>query len=32
MPIATPLMRYGKNRMPLNRFLNRTLNDSTVAK
>ena len=32
MPIATPLIRYGKNRMPLNRFRNRTLKHRMVAK
>ena len=31
-PIATPLIRYGKNRMPFHRFLNRILNDRIVAK
>ena len=31
-PIATPLIRYGKNRMPLNRFRNRVLKDRIVAK
>ena len=31
-PMATPLMRYGKNRMPLKRFRNRVLKLRTVAK
>ncbi len=31
-PMATPLIRYGKNSTPLKKFRNRVLKLSTVAK